>query len=246
MSNHTSQNWIDGIEETLIAAILGLMTLVTFVNVVLRYLFNESLIWGLEVVLILFAWLVLLGMSYAMKKTAHLGVDAITSLLAPSPRRVVAVIAGLACVLYAALLMKGAWDYWAPFAGLQPTTGRFIPGIESIGGTEGFKLAEGVFTEGVRDRAFYVTDQVPMPGILRWLEGAINYGEEYEKLPRVVPYLVLPFGAGLFLLRCVQALIAVIRGVRDSLIVSHEAEEAVAEAAVAELSANPDPYHRER
>ena len=55
--------FINSIEETAIAVILGLMTLVTFVNVVLRYVFNASLIWGLEVVLILFAWLVLLGIS---------------------------------------------------------------------------------------------------------------------------------------------------------------------------------------
>ena len=55
--------FINSIEETAIAVILGLMTLVTFINVVLRYVFNASLIWGLEVVLILFAWLVLRRLS---------------------------------------------------------------------------------------------------------------------------------------------------------------------------------------
>jgi len=110
--------------------------------------------------------------------------------------------------------LKGAWDYWAPFAALQPTAGRWFP----LG-----------FTEGVRDRAFYITDQVPMLGIFRWLEDAINYGEEYEKLPRVVPYTILPFSAALILLRVIQAAIAIAQGKAESLIVSHEAEEAVAE-----------------
>ena len=62
---------VNEIEETAIAVLLGLMTLITFVNVVLRYGFNTGLIWGLEAVTFLFAWLVLFGLSYAVKVTAH-------------------------------------------------------------------------------------------------------------------------------------------------------------------------------
>jgi C4-dicarboxylate transporter DctQ subunit len=209
--------FINELEETAIAVLLGLMTLVTFINVVLRYGFNTSLIWGLEVALILFAWLVLFGISYCFKVTAHLGVDAVTGLFPPVGRKVLALIAGAVCIVYAMLLLKGAWDYWAPFAALQPTEGRWFP----LG-----------FTEGVRDRAFYVTDQVPMLDMFRWLEGAINYGEEYEKLPRVIPYVILPVGCALILFRILQATWEVFTGARESLIVSHEAEDAVEEAAI--------------
>lgn len=110
-----------GFEETAIAVILGLMTIVTFVNVVLRYGFNESLIWGLEVTLILFAWLVILGVSYGVRVTMHLGVDAITNLLSTRPRRILALVSAAVCIAYAFLLVKGAWDYWAPYAGLWQT-----------------------------------------------------------------------------------------------------------------------------
>ena len=54
---------VNEIEETLIALILGAMTIITFVNVVLRYGFGSGLSWGLEVTVFLFAWLVLLGAS---------------------------------------------------------------------------------------------------------------------------------------------------------------------------------------
>ena len=209
---------IHSIEETLIAFLLGMMTVITFINVVLRYLFNDALIWGLEVVLILFAWLVLLGISYGFKVTAHLGVDAIINLLETPGKRILALLSALVCIAYALLLLKGAWDYWAPFAALQPTDGRWFP---------------TGFTSGVRDRAFYVTDQVQMLGSFRWLEDAINYGDEYEKLPRVVPYFILPFSAALILLRVLQATWAIVTGRQESLIVSHEAEDAVAEAAAA-------------
>ncbi|WP_417247764.1 TRAP transporter small permease [Celeribacter sp.] len=204
--------FFDALEENTIALILGLMTLITFVNVTLRYVFNTSLIWGLEAVLILFAWVVLLGISYGFKKTTHLGVDAVVNMLPTRGQRVLAILSALACLAYALLLMKGAWDYWAPFAGLQPTEGRWFP---------------TGFTENTRDRAFYITDQVPMLEIFRWLEDAINYGERYDKLPRVVPYAILPFAAALILLRVVQATIRVIQGKQNTLIVSHEAEEEV-------------------
>lgn len=205
---------IHNIEETVIALLLGLMTVITFINVVLRYGFNSQIIWGLEVVLILFAWLVLFGIAYGFKVTAHLGVDAVLVMLSAPKRRFLNILAALICVFYAVLLLKGAWDYWAPFAALQPTTGRWLP---------------TGFAEGVRDRAFYITDQIPMLGMFRWLEDAINYGDEYDKLPRVIPYAMLPFAGALILLRTVQAAIGIIQGTRDSMIVSHEAEDAVAD-----------------
>lgn len=208
--------FVNTFEETALAVLLGLMTLVTFINVVLRYGFNTALIWGLEVTLILFAWLVIFGISYCVKATAHLGVDAVTNLFQRRGRKTFAVIAAICCLAYAALLLKGAWDYWAPFAALQPTEGRWFP----LG-----------FTEGVRDRAFYVTDQVPMLEMFRWLEPLINYDEEYEKLPRVIPYTILPVGCALIMFRFIQATYDIIRDRRESLIVSHEAEEAVEEAA---------------
>jgi len=208
--------WVNTFEETAIAVLLGLMTLVTFVNVILRYGFNTSLIWGLEVTLILFAWLVLFGISYGFKITSHLGVDAVTAMFPPAGRKVLALISGAVCIVYSLLLCKGAWDYWAPFAGLQPTAGRWFP----LG-----------FTEGVRDRAFYVTDQVPMLDMFRFLENMINYGEAYEKLPRVIPYAILPIGTFLILFRIIQATVGLWKGERESLIVSHEAEDAVEEVA---------------
>jgi C4-dicarboxylate transporter DctQ subunit len=72
---------------------------------------------------------------------------------------------------------------------------------------------------------------VPIPFGRAYLEETFNLGEEYEKLPRFIPYAILPFGVALMLFRILQATMGVIRGRRASLIVSHEAEEAVQEAA---------------
>ncbi|MBI1172905.1 TRAP transporter small permease subunit [bacterium] len=206
------RRWVDMFEQTAIALLLGLMTLITFVNVVLRYGFNSGFIWGLEATLILFSWLVIYGVSHAFRVTANLGVDALTNALPPRPRRLAALASAVCCLLYALLMLKGAWDYWAPFAGLKQTTGRWFPtGLDAA----------------TRDRAFYITEQIPMPHFLDFLSGWINQGEAYEKLPRVIPYLILPLGIGLILLRLIEATRDILTGKRESLIVSHEAEDAV-------------------
>lgn len=201
--------FVNEIEETVIAIILGLMTLITFVNVVLRYGFNTGLIWGLEAVTFLFAWLVLFGVSYAVKVTAHLGVDALINLFSPPMRKIVALIAAAVCIMYAAMVLKGAWDYWAPFAGLDATTGRWFP--------TGFQDS--------RDQAWYEVIDIPFPEWLRFIEPIMNEGEAYEKLPRFIPYAMLPFGMALLLFRFCQATVRLVRGEATSLIVSHEAED---------------------
>lgn len=219
MSSHNPPDsllgrFIDELEETFIALILGVMTVITFINVVLRYGFNSGLIWGLELVLFLFAWLVVFGVSYAVKKTAHLGVDAVLNLVSSPVRRVLGLIAAAVCIAYAFLLLKGAWDYWANFANLPQTTGRWFPtGLEEMSRTS--------------YRSWYEVVDIPMPDWLRFIEPWINEGEAYEKIPRFIPYAILPFGCALLLLRFVQAGLRIWQGREDSLIVSHEAEDDV-------------------
>ncbi|TMM54376.1 TRAP transporter small permease [Sulfitobacter sabulilitoris] len=203
--------FVTELEETFIALLLGAMTIITFINVVLRYGFNTGLIWGLEAVTFLFAWLVLFGVSYAVKITANLGVDAVINLFGPRVRRVLALVAAAVCLIYAFMLLKGAWDYWAPFAGFDVTSGRWFP--------TGFTPT--------RDQAWYEVVDIPFPEFLRWIEPIVNEGEHYEKLPRFIPYAILPLGMALLLLRFIQATLRLIRGEADSLIVSHEAEDAV-------------------
>jgi C4-dicarboxylate transporter DctQ subunit len=110
---------VDQIEETLIALLLGLMTLVTFANVIARYVFNDNILWALETTVFLFAWLVLLGASYCVKITAHLGVDAVIGLASPPVRRVLVLTSVVCCLAFSILLLIGAWQYWSPFFGRQ-------------------------------------------------------------------------------------------------------------------------------
>jgi len=220
---HNKSSISDRIEETIIAVLLGLMTLITFTNVVVRKAFSndppafiefiklENIgLWGNELTVFMFGWLCLLGASYAVKKHAHLGVDAMINLLEPKARRILALVSVAICIMFTIFLLKGSWDYWANFANLPKTTGRWFP--------TGFE-------QNVRGKGWYEVESVSMPGSLTWLAGIFNDGVAYEKLPRLVPYFVLPLSMAMLLFRYIQAAIAVWKGEIDRLIASHEVED---------------------
>ena len=186
----------DQIEETLIAVLLGLMTVITFANVVARYVFNDNILWALESTVFLFAWMVLLGSSYCMKKSLHLGVDIVVASLPPRPKKIAALFAVGAALIFSLLLLKGSWDYWYPF---------------------------------ITKRAFLEVNDIPMPEFLQFLADWLNEGERYEKIPRFIPYAVLPISMALLTWRILVAGWAIMKGSRHSIIASHEAEEMLEE-----------------
>ena len=109
-------SFVDQIEETSIAVCLALMTLVTFANVIARYLFDANILWALELTVFLFAWLVLMGMSYAVKKHVHIGVDVVINRLLPFAKKIAALLSVAASLAFSIMLLIGSWDYWYPFA----------------------------------------------------------------------------------------------------------------------------------
>jgi C4-dicarboxylate transporter DctQ subunit len=99
------------VEEGLIALILGAMTVLSFTQVVLRYVFGTGFIWQLEAETYLFSWLVMIGISYGVRVRAHIGVDAAVRLLPPKPRRVIGILVLLLAFAYTLLMTYGAFDY---------------------------------------------------------------------------------------------------------------------------------------
>lgn len=182
----------DKVEETLIAFFLGTMTMLTFVNVVMRYIFNDNILWALELTVFLFAWMVLVGASYGVKKHFHIGVDVVINMAPEGLRKIYALIAVACCLTFSILLLIGSWNYWYPFA---------------------------------TERAWYETDDIPMPEILQFMADWLNEGERYEKLPRFIPYMALPIGMALLTFRFAQVAYQILTGKLDRMISGHEAEE---------------------
>lgn len=176
--------------------LLGSMTVITFANVVARFL-NHNILWALEATVFLFAWLVLLGASYGVKHNFHIGVDIVANMLPVKGKKVLALVAVSACLMFSVLLLIGSWNYWYPFA---------------------------------TQRAFFETNDIPMPEFLQFMADWLNEGERYEKIPRMIPYFVMPLSMALLTFRFVQAAGRILRNEQTQLIVSHELDENPVEA----------------
>ncbi|MBN2705258.1 MAG: TRAP transporter small permease [Deltaproteobacteria bacterium] len=102
---------VDGLEEAIISLLLASMTLLVFVEVVLRFGFGTGMMWAQELTLHLSAWMVLFGVSYGVKAGSHIGVDALVKVLPARARRLVSALAIICCLIYCGLFIKGAWVY---------------------------------------------------------------------------------------------------------------------------------------
>jgi C4-dicarboxylate transporter DctQ subunit len=107
----TLARWFNRLEEGSIALLLASMTLLTFLQVVLRYVFNTGLTWALEATTYMFGWLVLLAISYGVKAGSHIGIDVIVKTLPRNGQRVAGIIGGLLSIAYAIILLIGSYHY---------------------------------------------------------------------------------------------------------------------------------------
>lgn len=103
--------WFERLEEGLIAFLLAAMTLISFSQVVARYVFDYSFTWALELTMVCFAWLIFLGIPYGVRIGSHIGVDALVKSLGTKAARVVGTAAATLCVVYSAILFYGSWSY---------------------------------------------------------------------------------------------------------------------------------------
>lgn len=108
MSTTGPRNILEYIEEGAMAILLAFMTLLTFLQVVLRYVFNTGLLWSLEATVYAFAALVLFGMSYGVRTKSHIAVDLVVSRLPPRLRHVAALLAVGFCLVYCGLMLYGS------------------------------------------------------------------------------------------------------------------------------------------
>lgn len=187
---------IDRLEESVIAALLASMTIVAFTQVIARYVFNTGWTGALEFTRILFAWLILFGMSYGIKVGAHLGVDVFIRMLPSRLFRAAAVFGALCTLLYAVILLSSDW--------------LTVFGIDARGGAIDYWQKMHKIGIGLDDLRFPI-----------WMQEAFGL---QERVHRWIAYLILPIGLALLAFRSLQALVAILLGKRETIIAAHEVE----------------------
>ena len=103
--------WFGRLEEYIVAFLLAAMTLVTFAQVVARYVFNYRFVCAFELTTWLFGGLIFLGISYGIRVGAQIGVDALVNILPKGIARVITIVATILCLIYVVIVFIGAWNY---------------------------------------------------------------------------------------------------------------------------------------
>jgi putative C4-dicarboxylate transport system permease small protein len=98
------KRFCDYFEEVLGALILSIMLVVTFANVVTRYLITYPLAFTEEITISMFVWIVLLGTSIAFRRNAHLAMTFFYDLMPRSLKKFCFIISTAVSLTFFALL----------------------------------------------------------------------------------------------------------------------------------------------
>lgn len=111
--------------EAFVVIILSAMSILVFLNVVLRYGFNSSINITEEVSRYMFVWLAFLGAVLAFSENQHVSVTILTSKLSPLAGKILSIFTDLAMLFCCYLIVDGSWIQFnlninnlAPISGL--------------------------------------------------------------------------------------------------------------------------------
>ncbi len=99
------------LEEILIGSLLAVMVIITCLQVILRYVFDSGIVWGLEATSYAFLWMVLLGLSYGVRTNSHIAVDLLLTRLPSGSRRFVLLLSVTLGLIYTLTMLYGTYVY---------------------------------------------------------------------------------------------------------------------------------------
>jgi TRAP-type C4-dicarboxylate transport system permease small subunit len=118
--------WLDRhMEEYLMVIFLAAMSIIIFVQVIARYIFNNSLSWSEEIARYLFIWLTYPAISYGVKVNAHIRVDALLMVLPQPLKKVWRILSNLLFLVFSCLVV---W-FGVQVSGKIMATGQETPAV---------------------------------------------------------------------------------------------------------------------
>ena len=90
---------------------MSFMTLLVFVQVVMRYVFNNSLSWSEELARYTFIWLIYIGISYGCKLRKHIKIDAALYLFPKKARPYVVLLGDILFIAFAVYITYTGFFY---------------------------------------------------------------------------------------------------------------------------------------
>ena len=192
---------VEKLEDNLLIILMALLTIVSFTQVVARYGFNTGWSAALEFTMTTFSWLILIGLSYGIKRSSHLGVDILLKVVSKPVARWLAIFGAASGLIYGLILLDASW---LKAVGIETRSGA----IEYW--SKMYKVNIG-------------TEELRWP---IWIQE--TFGVK-DRVQRWVVLIILPISLALLCYRSLQAMVQIYRGEREMVIAGHEAEELVSE-----------------
>lgn len=102
--------WLFKAFDVFVVAGMAVISLLIFMNVVLRYGFSSGIPFAVEVSRVILVWVIFMGSVVALSKGAHLGVDSLVVRL-PRKARLVCFLVSYGLMLWCCwLLARGSWS----------------------------------------------------------------------------------------------------------------------------------------
>jgi C4-dicarboxylate transporter, DctQ subunit len=94
----------NNLERTFLAGAIIFASLLLFVNVVMRYVFNMSIYWAEELVRYLLVWMIFIGASQVTLSGGHVAVDILLRCLPKRAKYFHVLVVSIACIVFFILL----------------------------------------------------------------------------------------------------------------------------------------------
>lgn len=99
-------DWLDeNFEAIVCGTLMCVMTLIIFIQVVMRYVFKSSLAWSEELARYCFVWLIYVGAAYGCKKLQHIRIDAGLLLLPKKIRPYIVILSELLIISFSVYIV---------------------------------------------------------------------------------------------------------------------------------------------
>ncbi|MDO6732383.1 TRAP transporter small permease [Marinovum sp. 2_MG-2023] len=110
-------------ERTILACCMALMAALIFVQVIMRYVFENSLVWSEELVRWLFIWTIWVGIAYAFRSGDHIRITMLSDRLSSRARH------WLEKIICGAMI---AFFLWIGWLGVQQATSPIVARQSSV------------------------------------------------------------------------------------------------------------------
>lgn len=150
---------LNGAIKYFLVVLMLLISILTFLQVVMRYGFNNALSWSEELVRFLFVWASFMGAAIGVKEYIHIGIDVVVNMLPAGIRRITNTVVYLLIIAFGVFMTTAGWSV------VQLTHGQTSPAL---------KLPMS-----------YVYAAVPLMGVLLVLYSALEIWKVW--MPKPVP-----------------------------------------------------------